>query len=143
MECRWIAGPIPRLLCRPCSSGTCASQAPQGADPSLGRARSRGRLLQQHMEERQARRRCHGTRWLCDPRTDRRIRGAVVMTDTWHGKKAPTGLKTYPAWRSDPTRSHYDTAFPADERGRFPWAGIAVFIISLGGVWIWLLWLSK
>jgi hypothetical protein len=27
------------------------------------------------------------------------------MTDipTWHGKRAPTGLKVYPAWSSDPT----------------------------------------
>lgn len=30
------------------------------------------------------------------------------------GRMAPTGLKTYPAWRTDPTRQYLDTPLDSD-----------------------------
>lgn len=55
---------------------------------------------------------------------------------TWLHRKAPTGLKTYAAWSSDPTRYHLDTAL--DEERRPPtiyWPLIALgnlLVIGLG-----------
>lgn len=69
------------------------------------------------------------------------------MTDQaqpWRGKRAPTGLKTYPAWSTDPTRYHLDTALDEDrERPGICWPCVAVAVIALGGGCLWAAWLLR
>jgi hypothetical protein len=48
-----------------------------------------------------------------------------MTAPTWHGKRAPTGLKLYPAWSSDPT--------PREDRAPPPTHHRLVLMMLIGG----------
>lgn len=58
-------------------------------------------------------------------------------TPTWLHRKAPTNLKTYDAWSSDPTRYHLDTALDDERVPGICWPCWAVACIAAGGIGVW------